>query len=379
MPSQENATTQKRATIKLFLCGDVMLGRGIDQILPHPSSPRLYESFVTDARDYVALAERINGQILKPVDYEYIWGDALEILAHISPDIRIINLETAITGNDNYWQGKGINYRMHPGNLPCLKAAEIDCCVLANNHVLDWGFRGLSDTLNALHAMGIQTAGAGSSLEEAWQPACFKVSGKGRVLVFSLGHTSSGIPQEWAATAQQAGVVLEPQLSAEAVQRVAAQVQAHKSEGDIVVASIHWGGNWGYQIPQTQRHFARQLIDEAKVDVVHGHSSHHPKGIEIYHERPIIYGCGDLLNDYEGINGEEAYRGDLSIMYFPELDSVTGRLKRFGLYPMKVRRFSLARPSQYDIDWLAEVLNREGQTLGTRVRVGDDGELILQW
>jgi poly-gamma-glutamate capsule biosynthesis protein CapA/YwtB (metallophosphatase superfamily) len=43
--------------ISLFLCGDVMTGRGIDQVLPHPSLPHLYESFVKDARDYVWLAE----------------------------------------------------------------------------------------------------------------------------------------------------------------------------------------------------------------------------------------------------------------------------------------------------------------------------------
>ena len=32
--------------LTLFLCGDVMLGRGVDQILPHPSDPAVYESFV---------------------------------------------------------------------------------------------------------------------------------------------------------------------------------------------------------------------------------------------------------------------------------------------------------------------------------------------
>ena len=44
-------------SITLFLCGDVMLGRGIDQILPHPSSPVLHEPYVRDARRYLELAE----------------------------------------------------------------------------------------------------------------------------------------------------------------------------------------------------------------------------------------------------------------------------------------------------------------------------------
>lgn len=64
-------------TIKIFLCGDVMLGRGIDQILPQPSDPRIYESYIKDAKDYVKLAEEVNGPIPLDVKSNYIWGDAL--------------------------------------------------------------------------------------------------------------------------------------------------------------------------------------------------------------------------------------------------------------------------------------------------------------
>src|SRR5438093_915713 len=93
-----------RSRIGLFLCGDVMTGRGIDQVLPHPSNPVLYEHWVHDARDYVRLAEAANGPIPKPVALDYIWGDALGELqrAQAAPsaaaggDLRIINLETSI-------------------------------------------------------------------------------------------------------------------------------------------------------------------------------------------------------------------------------------------------------------------------------------------
>ena len=89
--------SQSRAVkdeVTLFLCGDVMTGRGIDQVLPHPSDPRLEEPYVRSARDYVALAEAAHGPIPKPVDFSYIWGTALETLQHVKPDTRIINLET---------------------------------------------------------------------------------------------------------------------------------------------------------------------------------------------------------------------------------------------------------------------------------------------
>src|SRR5438874_7861304 len=112
----------------LFLCGDVMTGRGIDQVLPHPGNPVLYESWVRDARDYVRLAEAANGPIPKPVAFDYIWGDALQELERTGTDLRIINLETSITRREAPWPGKGIHYRMHPENIGCLTAARINCC-----------------------------------------------------------------------------------------------------------------------------------------------------------------------------------------------------------------------------------------------------------
>ncbi len=133
--------------ITLFLCGDVMTGRGIDQIMPHSSDPVLHEPYVKDARRYVELTERISGPIPRAVDPSYIWGDALDELKRAEPDLRIINLETSITGSDDYWKGKEVLYRMHPENIDCLTRAGIDACSLANNHVLDWGYAGLQETL----------------------------------------------------------------------------------------------------------------------------------------------------------------------------------------------------------------------------------------
>ncbi|HYY26547.1 MAG TPA: CapA family protein, partial [Chthoniobacterales bacterium] len=82
--------------ICLALFGDVMTGRAIDQILPHPGDPVLHEPYIRDARDYVKLADSANGPIPRRVDYEYIWGDMLSELARARTDVRIVNLETSI-------------------------------------------------------------------------------------------------------------------------------------------------------------------------------------------------------------------------------------------------------------------------------------------
>jgi hypothetical protein len=97
------------------------------------------------------------------VDPASIWGNALEILKAAAPDVRLVNLETAVTRGGTPWAGKDIHYRMHPQNIACLTAAGLDCAVLANNHVLDWGLAGLDETLETLHHAGIHTAGAGES------------------------------------------------------------------------------------------------------------------------------------------------------------------------------------------------------------------------
>jgi poly-gamma-glutamate synthesis protein (capsule biosynthesis protein) len=364
--------------ITLFLCGDVMTGRGIDQVLPHPNDPRIHESHAKSARTYVELAEAGHAPIPRPVDFSYVWGDALAELTRAGPDVRIVNLETAVTTSEDYWRGKGIHYRMHPDNVPCLTAAAIDCCVLANNHVLDWGYAGLGETLDTLRRAGIRTAGAGPDAVAAATPALIDLPGKGRVAVFSLGCESSGIPRAWAASADTPGVNLLPDLTAGTARRLALQVQVVKRPGTVVIASLHWGENWGYRVPPSQRAFAHMLIDEAGVDVVHGHSSHHPKGIEIHQGRPILYGCGDLLTDYEGIRGHDDFRGQLGLMYFPTLDPLTGRLARFTMTPTRIERFRVNRASPEEAGWLRNMLNREGQAFGTRVRLNEDQTLTLE-
>ncbi|MBX3187047.1 MAG: CapA family protein [Labilithrix sp.] len=363
------------SAVTLFLCGDVMTGRGIDQILPVPSSPELFEPSVRDARDYVMLAEERSGPIPRAVAFDYVWGDALVELRRVAPDARIVNLETSVTRSDDVVWWKGINYRMHPANVGCLLAAGVDVCVLANNHVLDWGERGLRETLDVLRRAGIRTAGAGTT-EVAVAPAIVPVR-DARVVVFGLGHGSSGIPRSWRAQPEEAGVWLLDDLSEESAEAVGELAQRARAPGDVVVVSIHWGTNWGYEVTDAQVRFARALVDHG-IDVVHGHSSHHPRPIETYAGRLILYGCGDFVNDYEGIAGHEAYRADLALAYVAEIDPASGRLSRLRMIPLRLSRMRLERASAVDTRWLRARLERVSRPFGTVVGIsGEDGVLEL--
>lgn len=364
-------------TMTLFLGGDVMTGRGIDQVLPYSVDPVLHEPHSRDARHYVELAEEASGPIERPLAYQDLWGVALTVLERVRPDARIINLETAVTTSDDWDRRKRIHYRMHPGNVGLLRTARIDACVLANNHVLDWGRTGLLETLQALRVTGVRTAGAGRDLAEARAPAALETK-SGRLLVFSNALPGAGVPLDWNATPVRPGVNVLPDATDEQVERVAAEVRGYRRPGDRTLVSLHWGPNWGYGVPSTHRRFARRLVDERVADIVFGHSSHHPMAAEVYSGRLILYGAGDLLNDYEGIGGREEFRPELTLMYFPVLEP-DGALASLELVPLRVRRLRLEPASADEGSWLAERLTREGRALGTAVEHTPGGTLQLRW
>jgi poly-gamma-glutamate synthesis protein (capsule biosynthesis protein) len=345
-----------------------MLGRAIDQILRHASKRQLYEPHVDCAitygrseqaprgpqsasqinrpppaawtcsdLPYVRLAEEANGPIPRHAEPAYVWGDALAVLRDRRPAACVVNLETAITTSSDPWL-KGINYRMHLANVECLTAAEVDCCVLANNHVLDWRQAGLLETLHTLWSGKIRTAGAGSQAETAAAPAVLPLGEAGeRSSTASaqprVASLATGLPP-----LSGAGVNLLPDLSVRTAASIAELARTASKPGDLLVASVHWGSNWGYDIPSALRAFAHTLVDGGFA-IVHGHSSHHPRGIEFYCGGLILYGCGDFINDYERITGYEEFRGDLAVMYLPEFDTTDYRFLSLDMVPMQMRRF----------------------------------------
>ena len=358
-----------------FLTGDVMTGRAIDQILPHPGDPALRESVVRDARTYVRLAEEANGGIPAPVEAAWPWGDALGVLDEFAPECRLINLETTITARGEFAPRKAVHYRMHPANIGCLSAIRPDACALANNHILDFGHDGLADTLRALEEAGIGWVGAGLESEQAERPVAVDLPDGRAAVIASVGMASSGIPHGWAAAAGRPGLAFVGDLSDRSAADIAGRVLALTRPGDIAIVSMHWGSNWGYEVAAGQVRFAHRLIDEG-IDVVHGHSSHHPRPIEIYRDKLILYGCGDTIDDYEGIGTFEAFRHELRLLYFASI-SHGGELAALRMVPMRMRRMRLERAPSSDGEWLRATVQRISERFGTRVLARADGVLTI--
>jgi poly-gamma-glutamate synthesis protein (capsule biosynthesis protein) len=311
-----------------------------------------------------------------PVDFAWVWGAVPAMLAAAGVDVRIVNLETSVTTSDDFVPGKAVHYRMHPANLPALAALRPDVCVLANNHVLDFGRSGLAETLAELAAAGLGVAGAGVDLAAAQRPAVVPVR-DGRVVVAAVGTLSSGIPSSWAATEHSSGVNLLREVSSGSAEELLAQVDEWRQPGDVVVVSVHWGGNWGYDVPDEHVAFAHRLVDGG-VDVVHGHSSHHPRPVELYRGRPVLYGCGDFVDDYEGIGGHAAYRDELRLAYLVTLDGERTRPADVRMVPLRSRRMRLVAATEGDTAWLRETLDRVSRPFGHSVAQGSDGSLALR-
>ncbi|HEX6151820.1 CapA family protein, partial [Nocardioides sp.] len=200
-------------------------------------------------------------------------------------------------------------------------------------------------------------------------------AGGHRVLVWSVGSASSGVPRSWAAGPRGPGVAFLNEDSHTDTDALCERVRRVKQPGDIAVVSVHWGSNWGYDVPRAHVRLAHRLIDSG-VDVVHGHSSHHPRAIEIYRDRLVLYGCGDLINDYEGIGGNERFRDDLRLLYFARLDP-TGGLDQLLMVPLRSRQMRLRLATEQDARWLHRALRKAGRRFGSRVDLAPDANRLL--
>jgi poly-gamma-glutamate capsule biosynthesis protein CapA/YwtB (metallophosphatase superfamily) len=313
--------------ITLALTGDVMLGRGVNETL-RTASP------------------------------EEPWGDVLPLLG--SADLRIINLECAITEHKRPWSRtpKVFHFRADPLAVEVLRAAPVDACSLANNHTLDFEERGLLDTLSHLDTAGIRYAGGGRNLKEAARPVLLE---RGVALV---AFTDNEPP--FAARPDKPGTNYLPvSLEPEVLRRVEEAVGAARESGaKTVVFSNHWGPNMVQRPRESFRRFARAIVDRG-ADVYYGHSAHVFQGVEVYRGKPILYDTGDFIDDYAV---DPRLRNDRSFLFCVCAEG--GDLGRLELYPVALpyARVELAKGAEREaiLDRMVGLSGEMGTTFDRR-------------
>jgi poly-gamma-glutamate synthesis protein (capsule biosynthesis protein) len=98
----------------------------------------------------------------------------------------------------------------------------------------------------------------------------------------------------------------------------------------------------------------------------------------VYADRLVLYGCGDFINDYEGIGGHEEYRGDLRMLYRVAV-APEGSLVGVDLVPFCSRRLRLERAVASDVKWLVSLLDTVSRRYGVRLHGTANETITVDW
>lgn len=353
-------------TLKINFMGDVMLGRLIDQLFPTHVDNQEEQSIVRSM-------QRSNPKLAN-YNFNSPWGDTMPLLS--SSDLNIINLETAVTTHSKKWPDKVFNYRMHPASIQALAAANIHYAGLANNHILDFSEAGLQETVRTVREAGIAFAGAGDDEEEARKPAVLTAPNSHQQIYIWAG---SDHPRDWNSVPSFHMI----DYSLQTKERLRDLVRrTTPSNAGVKVWSCHWGPNYAWQPANEIQDLAHFMVDECGIDIVHGHSSHHVQGVEVYKGSLIIYGCGDFVDDYALV---EQYRNDLSGIWRVIVEETDdgGRLRpqRLEFYPTKIDRFMARRllPNMDDSAWVRNKVVQLSAEFGTKaINDEEEGRVIIE-
>jgi poly-gamma-glutamate capsule biosynthesis protein CapA/YwtB (metallophosphatase superfamily) len=327
--------------ITLALTGDVMLGRQVNKAL----------------------------RLTSP---EQPWGDVLPLL--LSADLRIVNLECAITDHEQPWARtpKVFHFRADPSAVEVLRAARVNGCSLANNHTLDFEQRGLLDTLRHLKVADIRYAGAGHSRKEAAQPALLAARSADRTSRVALLAFTNNEPPFAAGPDRPGTNYLPVSLEPDVLRRVEVAVTAAREAGaETVVFSNHWGPNMVQRPSTLFRRFARAVLDRG-ADVYYGHSAHVFQGVEIYRGKPILYDTGDFIDDYMV---HPNLRNDWSFLFRISLEGSEFRRLELSPVTLPYARVQLAKGSEQEA--ILDRMERLSGEMGTAF-VRREGRLVLE-
>lgn len=382
------------STMRVFLAGDFEPARGVDNVMPKPTRGELREGSCTHAAEYVMLAERRAGARIDRthVTARSLIGDLPSVVRLRRPIAHgIINLETAVTRCDDF-APKAVNYRASEENVAMLldelSMEGINVACIANNHVFDFGARGFADTLNAARRVTEESGGrfvfvgGGRTVRDATAPVIVGEHNT-RAAVFAMAFQNSGTPLSWSADETSSGMgVAMGDYRDRVPTRTLLEITRAKASGAMVIVSIHFGSNWGWEIDPENVTAARALID-AGADIVHGHSSHHPRTAELYKNKLILYGCGEMFNDYEGIGDHPGFPashflGDLRFAYFVDVDTRTGDFVRMFVHPMKQKLFRLHEGESSHAKRFQNALAPQYAKRGLRVEIDADDDRSLK-
>lgn len=201
-------------------------------------------------------------------------------------DIFMVNQEFPFTERGTQAADKQFTFRIPQSRLHLMNEMGIDIVTMANNHILDYGPYGITDSIAALQEAGIRYVGVGENLEEAKKLEIIEVKGK---KIGFLGTSRVYMSADWAAGDDHPGVfsTYDPTLALEEIRKADELV-------DYLVVYVHWGVERETEPKEYQRTMGKQYVD-AGADMVIGSHPHVLQPLEYYNDKPILYSLGNFV------------------------------------------------------------------------------------
>lgn len=320
---------KEKRKISIAFTGDVMLGRGVNEVLLEKGAL-------------------------------YCWGNVLPLIR--KADLFAINLECVVSDKGSPWitTPKVFHFRASPIAIETLQKGGVDYVSLANNHTLDYDVPAMLDMLSRLKKAEIAVAGAGSNLKEALEPAI--IEKKGHKIAFL--SVTDNMP-EWEASNSPGINYISIQsylADNETMARVKESIAlAKKKEADLIVFSAHWGPNMRTAPSEQFISFAHSVVDLG-IDIFHGHSAHVFQGIEIYKGKPILYDTGDFIDDYAISNYI-----DQQMIYFIHYKG--GKAESVELFPVLLGYAAVNLAPKEEFQAVAKRIQERSAPFGTKIIV----------
>jgi poly-gamma-glutamate synthesis protein (capsule biosynthesis protein) len=218
-------------------------------------------------------------------DYKSIFNDFINVFR--GNDLNITDLECPLTTRSQGRRKTGPHQKAQPHTARILGYAGISLAAMANNHIMDYGSEGVSDTLEACRVNGIITVGLGKNPEEAGNPYSVTLKGKKIAVLNYADNEFLSTPDELFTCNP-----LDPVTCYYAI------AKARKTH-DFLIVIIH-AGNEFYELPSPRTKQLYRFISDLGADVVVSHHTHAFSGYEVYNSRLIFYGLGNFIYDWPG-------------------------------------------------------------------------------
>lgn len=247
-----------------------------------------------------------------------------QILASVQPildqaDCRIVNLENPLTVETEKIFKSGPNLKGERENIAFLEAGRFDCAILANNHLGDYGLKGVTDTLEVLDQHRIGHTGGGRNLDESYLPWFAEANGL-RAAVIAVAENEYG-----------GAAYDKPGMAGLRMGKLAETIERAHEKADFVIVVVH-GGNEYNPLPSPGVVERYRLITRLGADAVIGMHPHCPQGTERYQGKPIVYSTGNFLFFHE--NNQDA-RSSWYYGYLPVLTCQTGQPVGLEIVPYR--------------------------------------------